>query len=625
MVLSQNKSSVIDRALMVDEVLAREVFVSHLSAELAGRFAITATAAPGVDLTRLEDRIRGLIDALGRTGIDPASLERMKTRQEADFVRSLETVSARTAELALSNTLTGDPARFLDEQQRLSEVGPEDVNLALLRYLAGRPAVVLSVVPEGHPELAAQPRGNPPVAPRHEAPDRSQRPPVGPAPAFATPAVWRSAAGPLELTGVELRGSGFVTLRLALPGGRGLERPGQYGLSTLLAELLGEGTEELSTTELTEALDALGASLWIRASDDELSFTMTALDRQVRPAAELLARVVHAPRLARGDFERLKTLRLASIAAREDRIGVIASDAWRRLMRGDGPLGAPALGRRESIESLTRDDVARHHERAVLGGSPRMSLVGALDAEAARAVFEPLTRAWGGSPRGTHPPGGPQLAPTLPAEPGVYFVHKAGAAQSELRVGHPSVSSLDPEWYPLQVLNFILGGNFNSRINLNLREDKGYTYGARSGFEGGLRPGSFLASAAVQTEVTAPALVELAGELERILEGVTEAELAFARDALTQALLRQFEGSAPRLVLADRIARYGWPVDYPARRLAVLDGLTPDGLTELARRHIDPGALRLLVVGDRSEVLAGLEALGRGPVTELDTYGAPLP
>jgi zinc protease len=187
-------------------------------------------------------------------------------------------------------------------------------------------------------------------------------------------------------------------------------------------------------------------------------------------------------------------------------------------------------------------------------------------------------------------------------------------------VGHLSVSSLDPDWYPLQVLNFVLGGNFNSRINLNLREDKGYTYGARSSFEGGPFPGPFTAAAAVHTDATAPALVELLGELERIREGVTAAELDFAREALTQALLRRYEGSSARLALASNVARYRWPDDYPARQLEELERLTPRDLTELAQRHLDPARLQVLVVGDRDRVRGPLEALGRG-LRELDGYG----
>ena len=175
-----------------------------------------------------------------------------------------------------------------------------------------------------------------------------------------------------------------------------------------------------------------------------------------------------------------------------------------------------------------------------------------------------------------------------PRSPRVYLVDKPGAAQSELRVGHPSVSSLDADWYPLEILNYVLGGSFSSRINMNLREDKGYTYGAHSSFRGGLRPGPFTAASAVHTEVTREAIVELLGELNRIGDGLTAAELSFAAQANRQSVLRRYEAARALLGLVDDVSRYGWSDDHPARRLEILDALTLDDLQKLARGHVHP-------------------------------------
>jgi zinc protease len=635
MLLSQNKAAVLDRALMVEQVLAREVYVTHHPAELAGRFSITATAAPGVDLGRIEAQVRELLVQLLRDGIDPEALARMQTRREAEFVRALETVSARTAELALANTFTGNPASFLDDELSAQAVTAGDVRAVLGRYLVGRPALAASVVPLGRSELAAPPPEPAPALPAaardgadpsEPSIDRAARPAAGPARGLSLPAVWhdRDASG-LAVTGVLLPGSPLSVLRLAIPGGRIRERPGQSGLASLTAELLEEGTQELSTTELTEALDALGANLWVRADDDEITCTLTALDRHLPAAARLLASVVLSPRLAREDFERLRTLRLAAIDARADQIQELAADAFRRLLRGPGPLGAPLLGSRASVAALGAEDAVRHQERAARPAGARLVVVGDLERARTREVFEELRGAWdrAAGRAAASAEGVPAVPAAAPAEPGIYLLHKPGAAQSELRVGHPSVSSLDPAWFPLQVLNYVLGGNFTSRINLNLREDKGYTYGARSFFEGGVRPGAFAASAAVATDVTAPALAELLGELERIVDGITPAELEFARAALTRALQRQYEGSEARLALGDNVSRFGWPDDYPRRRVEILESLGTGELGELARSHVRPSELRVLVVGDRERVRAELEALSRGPVRELDPAGHP--
>jgi zinc protease len=620
MVLSQNKSSVIDRALMVDEVLARNVFIANQTDELAGRFAITVTAAPGVELDTIEARVRELIAGLHAQGIDPQVLQRMKSRREADFVRSLETVSGRTAQLVLSDMFTGDAGHFLEDARRVLAATPEAVHDVLGRFLVDRPAVVLSVVPTGGGERAATAAD--PVDAAPATCDRATRPGPGPSPAFRAPAVWHDRLeNGVRVTGTPFDAAPLTTLRLSVPGGRAYETAGTAGISSLVAELMAEGTHALTTTELTDELDELGADLRIRAGDDEITITLSALDRHRERAAELLADLVLTPRLDPADFGRLKKQRLAAIDARGDNILLIAQDAWNRVMRGaDSPLGRPALGTRDAIERLTHADVVDYQRRAVAPGRSRLLVVGDLDEAEVRRLFARVTASW-------RPAAGDFGEPTESAaalEPRVYLVDKPGAAQSEVRVGHPSVTSLDPDWYPLEVLNYVLGGSFSSRINLNLREDKGYTYGARSTFRGGRRAGPFAASSSVHTEVTRAALVELIGELERIREGVTDDELAFAKRANRQSLLRRYESSNALLGLIDDVSRYGWDDDYPARRLETLDALTTDELRRLAREHLRADELRVLVVGDRARVLSELSELGRGEVIELDTEGEPL-
>jgi zinc protease len=619
MVLSQSKSSLIDRALMVDEVLARNVFVQNLTNELAGRFALTATAAPGVELTTIEARIRALLAKLHADGIDPVAVQRMKHRREADFVRSLETVSGRTAQLAVSDMFTGDAGHFLEHARRLTRVTTEEVHAALGRYLVERPAVVLSVVPTGKTELAAraaeeaessQPAGT-------EQPVRSARPGPGPAPEFHSPAVWHDQLEiGLGITGTPFDAAPLTTFRLCLPGGRVHESLETLGVSSLTAELMMEGTRALSTTELADELDDLGADLSIRAGDDEIVITLSVLNKHRERAAELLSDVILAPRLDEADLARLKIQRLAAIDARADNIRLIAGDVWNRLMRAeDSVLGRPSLGTRATIERLNHADLMEFHRRVCVPDGARLLVVGDVDAAGTRELLAPLFEQWRGTAAEATTPDGPL------SEGRVFFVDKPGAAQSEVRVGHPSVTSLDPDWYPLEVLNYVLGGSFSSRINLNLREDKGYTYGARSYFRGGLRAGPFTASSSVHTGVTREALVELRTELDSIQDGVTEDELTYAQHANRQSLLRLYESAEARLTLVNDVSRYGWADDFPAQRLEGLAALTTDELRRLARDHIQPERLRILVVGDRELVLAGLGDLGPGAVIELDSEG----
>jgi zinc protease len=244
-----------------------------------------------------------------------------------------------------------------------------------------------------------------------------------------------------------------------------------------------------------------------------------------------------------------------------------------------------------------------------------------VDAAALRGLFPDLAGKWSGA--APAPIAG--AAPLARDATRIFLVDKPGAPQSELRIGHAGLAATDPDWYPVSIMNYVLGGTFSSRINMNLREDKGYTYGARSGFAGGLRPGAFSASSGVRTDVTAESVAEIMQELTAIRDGVTEEELAFARDGLLQAMNRQYESISALNQMLDGISMYAYPDDYLVGRIAILGRITKQDVDALAAKYVHPDRAAILVVGDKEQVLGPLQALGYGPVTELDIDGNPLP
>jgi len=621
-VLSANRSAVLDRALMIDEELASLVTIAHSVQERAGALTIQLRPHARVTLTRLEQRVEELLAGVARTGIEPARLARLLRRREGELFRSLETVAARTARLGFDNLFHRDPARLARELEELRAVRVEDVLRVLDRHVLGRPRVVLSCVPRGKRELAA---GERPAerAPARSEPERAQAPKSGAARPFRSPPIWR---GELP-NGVQVLGTRFdkvplTRLSLSVPAGRLCEAPAQRGLASLTAEMLEEGTRALDGTALVEALDGLGAQLSIVAGDDDLVLRLSVLDECLPEAVALLSDLVVEPRFAPADFERVRRARLVELDTRADRAGELADDGFAALVHGqEHPRGAPRLGTRAGIEALSVEDVRaywRRHERA---RGARLAIVGVHDEARVAALFAVLAERWTTAAETIPLP----AAPRGP-RPGLrlHLIDKPGAAQSELRVGHLGVASHEPDFYPLQALNHVLGGAFSSRLNLNLREDKGYTYGVHSTFEGGRTPGAFEVACAVASNVTAPALAEIVSELRGILRGVRAEEAEFARRSLSRALSRSLESTAARLALLEAIARHGHPLDLLDRRLAWLATMEAGSLDTLARRHVHPEALELLVVGDRSVVLAPLQALGLGEVLELDPSGAPL-
>ena len=622
-ILSANKSAVLDRALTVESTLASSVSAYHRGTELAGTFTITLRPSPGNSLDTLAETQDKLLKALAETGVDPEHLQRVKNRYESDFLRRLETVSAKTSALAEYNTFLGHPNGFEDELQRHLAVTPADIARVLERYLIDRPAVLVSVVPEGEPQLAlSEPAFRAPEA--IPDPERAKRPSPGPAPVFRAPEVWHAQnASGVSIVGTRYSELPLVQLSLSVPAGRVHETPVSLGLASLTAEMLLEGTASMSSTELTEALDAVGASLSASAGEDEVQISLSCLEKHLPKAIEILTEVVLKPRFDEGDFARRKKQRLTSIQTRADRASTIASDVFNRLMRGDPVLGRPSVGTTASVAELAVSDVrAFWREHAVPNGA-RMTYVGGLDADGIEQHFGPMFQAWAEQSSSSRADAPALTYGDAVGRPGrIYLVDKPGAAQSEIRIGHPSVASTDPDFYPLFVLNYVLGGSFNSRINLNLREDKGWAYGARSRFSGGRRPGAFYASGGIQTDHTADAVEEFLKELKHIHNGVTEEELAYAQSALEQAATRQYESMRAQLSMLENISRYGYPDDYIEERIQITRDLDRERLAALADKHLRFDDLIVLVVGDKERVLGELEALEIGPVIELDVSGS---
>jgi len=614
-VVSANKSSLFDRVLMIEEELASRVVIAHAAQERAGKLMLEMRPHSGVSLDTLEQRVHELVERLVREGVDPGRLQSLKNRREGWMYRSLETVSARTNQLAFDNCFSNDPGRIDEDFARHRAVTAEEVVEVAKKYLLGRPYVALSCVPEGKGELAATGHTSEPVVDEVSL-DRSVQPAPGVERPFQAPAVWRTKleGGP-TVVGTPYAKLPLTRLSLGFPAGRLLETQERLGLSSLTAEMLEEGTKRLSSTELQDELDGLGAEFHVRPDDDDCLFELAVLNEHLPRAVELVAEIVGEPRFDGADFERLKRQRLVDIQTRKDRLGELATEAFAALVYGRETIkGSPRYGTRESISALTLEDVAgfwRDHVRLAAG---HLCVVGEKGSEESRRLFARL--------------GGEASSPEREAVPelelqafqkglSIHVVDKPGTPQSELRIGHRGIARTDPDFFPLYVLNYMLGGSFTSRLNLNLREDKGYTYGVHSNFTGGRTQGVFFVGCAVETAVTGPAVGEVLHELGRVHEGIGETEVDFARRSISQAIGRSLESAHARLGMLESITRFGFPDDYTAERMRWLEGVGADAVNALAARYLDPENLVCVVAGDREKIAPQLEALGRGPVQDV--------
>ncbi len=464
-------------------------------------------------------------------------------------------------------------------------------------------------------------------APAVNKPDRSTPPAAGPAPTWELPQLERGrTASGIRVAATKSDATPELLLELSLPSGRVREPLAREGLATLTALMLQEGTRALNTVEVIDAFDFLGARFEIRCDDDETTLHLRVLEAKAARALELLADIVLTPRFGPREFERVREQRRASLRSRADDANAVAHDVWARLYWGRSTsLGSASIGDAESLKATTLDDVLAFHVAALRPRAWRCNAVCRGGLEQTLEWLAPLEARLGGldDPRAANQGSGIWNVPT-PLARGrtrIHIADRPGAPQSELRVGHPSVPSSHPAWLPLTALNQALGGVFTSRLNLNLRENKGYTYGIRSSFEGGRRPGAFQVATSVHTTSTADALREIERELEGFLAGPTPTEIAFVRSALEQSLARQFETPQARLNFLGGVERLGLRDDYPLQRLDWLAKASGDEIAALLAEHLRPQELTVVVVGDHAATQRGLAELGHGAPVRVDASG----
>ena len=449
--------------------------------------------------------------------------------------------------------------------------------------------------------------------------DRSRLPLPGPEPSFRIPEVRRFTLGNgLRVWTVEQREVPVVSYLLLLSSGASADPPDRPGLAALTADLMDEGSGDRSAIDIEDALARLGAQLETEVGSDATVLSLLTLARFRDKALALLADVVARPRLAESDFSRLRELRLTRLLQLRDLPPAVADRTLTRLLYPEHPYGHLPVGTAAALRELTLDEVRQHHLRAWRPEGLTMIAVGDASHEELRASADRAFGAWSPAPVNGSP-----LRPSLGPDdrppavgPLVAIVDRPGAAQSEVRIGQVALPRQTPDYHALLVLNAILGGQFVSRLNMNLREEKGYTYGVRSGFEFRRAPGPFVVQVAVQTEVTGDAVREALGEIEAIRGSrpATPEELDLAQSALTRGYPRNFETAGQVARSLAQLALYGLPGDTFEQFVPSVAAVSGDEVTASARR-LEPGRMVVAVVGDRERVAEGLASLGLGEPT----------
>jgi zinc protease len=455
--------------------------------------------------------------------------------------------------------------------------------------------------------------------------DRSRLPEPGPSRSFTFPSIEKSVLpGGLRVWSVRHTAVPLVSFMLLLRTGSATDPAGKEGLAALAADMLDEGSGERSAIEMHETIARIGAQFDTDIGSDAAMVAITSLAKFADRSLRVLGDIVARPALREADFTRVRQLRLHRLTQLRDVPTAVADRTFIRLLYGSHPYGHTPIGTEKTVAMLTVDDVRQFHAEAMRPTAATLLAVGECDhrevEKIAAEAFEGWTAAAGGRLA--------SLAAEAVPVPGavahdarLVIVPRPGAPQSELRIGHVAVARNTPDYHALVAANMVLGGQFVSRINLNLREDKGFTYGARTAFDFRRMPGPFALQVSVQTAATARAIDESIGEIAAIRgpRPVTPEELSLGVAALTHGYARNFETAEQIARAATQIALYDLADDYFAQFVPRVEAVTPADVTRVMADHVDPRRLLTLVVGDLDAVGPELAQLGLGEPVVLST------
>jgi predicted Zn-dependent peptidase len=459
---------------------------------------------------------------------------------------------------------------------------------------------------------------------QQSAPDRTRPPQVGPPPAVQLPTIQkRQLSNGVPVWLVELHEAPVAQVNLVILRGSADDPADKFGVATLTASMLLEGAGSRSSLELADAVDFLGADLSATAGIDSSAVRLHVPVERLGEALPLMADVALRPTFPGEELERLRQERLTDILQARDNPTTINAVAFNRVLYGaTHRYGTSVNGTAATLKSFTTADLRSFYNAAFQPANAALLVVGDVTMDSALPLLESSFGGWKAQaparPRAALP------APPLPQARTVYIVDKPGSAQTQVRIGWIGVARSTPDYFPIQVANTILGGSFSSRLNLNLRERNGYSYGAGSGFDMRASAGPFIASAGVQTDKTSEALTEFFNELNGIRNPIPDDELSRAKNFISLRYPSGFETTGDISRRLEDAIIYRLPDDYFAKYVPNVEAVTTADVQRATEKYILPNRAAIVVTGDRKVIEPGIQALKLGQVRVLtidDVFG----
>ncbi|HUR97556.1 MAG TPA: pitrilysin family protein [Pyrinomonadaceae bacterium] len=628
-ILSTGRTSRLQSNLIYGKEMAQQVGAFNGTNEIAGTFQIQTTARPGKSLDDIEKEINAEIERIKKEPPTAEELARAKNSNESSTIFGLQTVLGKGSQLGNYAGYLNKPAYFQADLDRYAAVTPADIQRVANTYLGSNRLVMTYM-----PRQGDAPRGNRvgagdrPTSVKSEkkndaliAEQSAKLPKAGPNPKFSLPAIEKSRlSNGLEVWMVEQKELPIVAMNLVLKSGQGNEPDDRTGLANITANLLDDGTKTRSAVDISNQLQALGIN-GINAGSgwDSTNVSVQTLTRNLDKALEIYADVIMNPAFPATELESQRARSLIGLRQQRANPNAVSNIVYNKVLYGDHPYGRDT--NEASIKAVTRDDIVKFYDATYRPNNGVLIVVGDFDKAALKGKLESAFSGWkSGTVANRDLP-----TPKSFEKTGIYIVDRPNSAQSVVSIGQVGLDRSNPDYFPVVVMNSILGGGITSRISMNLREDKGYTYGANSGFVYRRGPGPFRAGGDIQTAVTKEAIVEFMKELNGIRGPipVTEKELDYNKQSLIRRYPAGFETVGAISSQLSNLVVYGLPDSYFNDYITKVNSVTLDDVNRVAKQYLDPSKMAIVIVGDRKTIEPGLKDLGY-PIIFLDADGKPV-
>jgi len=633
-ILGDGKTSLLYKN-MVKNGKAVQASAGHGCGELSCQFTLLALPTPGNTLAELEKIARdSLLEFEERGGAEDDDITRVKAGIVSGMIYGLESVSGKVSQLAAYQTYRNNPNAIGDDIARYENVTKDDVMRVYKKYIKDKNSVVMSIVPVGEGDKIVKPdtwqryeRNIPSntdasgleLRPGTSDFDRTIIPSPGPNPSTKVPDIYTAETA----NGMEILGSRNVevpttSIRVRIPAGQTREPLDKLGVASLTAAMLDEATENSSAEDLSNELQKMGSSVSPQSGDRFAGVNIRTLSKNLDKTLAIAVEKLSSPKFAQEDFDRLQKQQIEGIKNSKKVARNTATEVFTKLAFGaNNSFANPDAGTIETVSALTLDDVKAFYEANYGPKGAEIIVVSDLsEAKITKALS--AIDGWEGNNTEVN-----ALKPYPELQAGtLYFIDKPDAAQSEIRIGKRALNyDATGEFYRADLMNYNLGGAFNSRINLNLREDKGYTYGARSFFYGNDFQGAYRAQAGVRADSTADSIVQFRNEISSFhKDGLSDEELKFMKSAIGQRDARAYETPRQKLGFLTEIASYDLDPSFVDKQSSILSSITKAELDALAAKHLNLDDMITVVVGDKAKVMESVKALGL-PIVELDENG----